>query len=199
MEYTDAVGGPSADQIRAWLASHEREAVTAALEGMATRLEFGEEFPLPPFGAEVLDVFGDDAPDKVQLLLLYLIDTWPFEPPPPDDHWMPTGIDLLPRFASSRVALEVELRAVGSADPVGTVRAALGRLAAARLTERGIEGAKTFVSYLLDSRPEVVAATIAALATWPRDDAHDEVVRRLAPELIPEERAGLPQLGMKEA
>jgi hypothetical protein len=193
MEYTQATGGPSADQIREWLASDRPEAVTAALRGMGTRLAFGEDFPLPPFGAEVLGAF-DDVPDETQLLLLDVVDTWPFEPPAVADHWMSTGLDLVLRFGSGRLALEVELRAVTSDDPVGTARAALGRLAATTLTPIGAAGAKAFVSYLLDARPEVRDATIAALSAWPRDGAHDEVVGRLAPELAPRERAQLPQL-----
>jgi hypothetical protein len=194
MDATEAIGGPSPDQIRAGLASRHPDEVRAALEGMATRLEFGEEFPLPPFGAEVLEAFGDDAPESVQMLLLNLVEAWPFEPPAPDDHWTRVAIDLLLRFGTSRIALELELHVVGSDDPVSAARGVLDELARAPLAGRGIEGAKAFVSYLLDAGGQVRSITLEALAHWPRDAGHDEVVRRLAPELSDRERALLPQL-----
>ena len=93
-----------------------------------------------------------------------------------------------------RIALELELGVVNSEDPVEAAKRVLDKLAAADLAGRGVEGAKAFISYVLDAGGEVRRATIEALAHWPRDAQHDEVVRSLAPELCTEERALLPQL-----
>ena len=162
--------------VRAGLASREPAQIGEATADLCLRMAARETFPVPAFGTEILEPFGDAVPEDVQVRMFDLMLSYPTFVPALDAHRrLENVIDLLLRYGSSYVAVNLAQALVHRAAPQEAVREALEMFARRGVaTEAARRAAAHFVSHLLSFHPEVAPAISEGLAS--------EALRELRPD-----------------
>jgi hypothetical protein len=173
------------EEIQADLTSTEPERIAAGLRDMREAMEsLVDEFEWSHLELELLTPFGGKVPAEVQHDLARI---WAgyrsFQPPLERQDALYRMAELATIYGDHRVAWEASMALKISNDPPVMVTRVLARLRDRGLqNEREVLGAGGYLSYLLDGKPEVRAATISALKDW-RDGLLAKAVDFIRPQL----------------
>jgi hypothetical protein len=165
----------------------------AAIRTLKEKMNQGNEIKAPPFGVEILNPFGDDVPEEVQLDFLALVVGYrSFVPELSDREKTAAMVALVLRCAERFVAFDVALKLKISRHPAQAVEMALGEVVRQGLiSPKNVKGAKYLVSRLLDGKDEVRRTTLRALSQWPRQTPYAQVIAYVKPQLEPDELESL--------
>jgi hypothetical protein len=177
------------DEILEDLKSKKPEKIAAGLCDLKSRMDDADEFPLDPFGLELLAPFGKSVSEEIQSIFFSVITTYDsFSPPLSREQICKTIIGLVLKYGDSSIAYKVALELKVDRDPVTAVDQAMGEVLNTGLSEpQQIYGAKYLIIYLLDGESEVRKTTIDNLTAWPSDKGYGEVIHEIIPELTEQE------------
>ncbi len=151
-----------------------------------------DEFELPPLEPRMLQAFGDSIPEEVLKPFIRVLGGYrSFSPPLSTDERMYRLAELAVLSGNAWAALEATLYVKSSDAPVARLSRILERLRARGLrSEREIQGAAHYLSYLLAGSSSVRAATLAALQQWTNGPLA-RAVEHILPELEDDEQRAL--------
>lgn len=173
-----------AEQTLADLRSGDAQRVARALSELRARMDKAEAFDIEPFDADIL-TSGVELPESAQLDFVALMYRFKRFVPPlaPDRRWAALA-QLVLRYGERFVAFEVSVKVKISKDPTAAIEVVMATLAAGiGSSAQGRNGPSYLVSALLDGNAQVRGATLRMLRQWPTDDAHQQVVNYVTPQL----------------
>jgi len=177
------------EEIKADLSSGVARRITEGLRDLEEYMEsMVDEFELPPLETRLLKPFGDSPPKEVLLAFARLLAGYPsFRPKLSRDEILYRLAELAVTYGNQRVAFDAAMQVKQDNTPTAKVPTVLNRLHSRGLhSEREVTGAGHYLSSLLDGRPQVRAATLAALEGW-KQGLLLKAVERIRPELEPNE------------
>jgi hypothetical protein len=181
--------GRSNEAILADLNSGDPPRIQQALSDLKQRMNEVDEFPLIPFGAEILAPFGDSVPEETQLDFITVVRKYrSFVPELTPEKRLASMIAVVLRYPEGYVAFEVALRLKTAPQPARAVAAAMQEVVRqGLLSPQNVKGAGYLVSRLLDGKDEVRKATLENLRLWPKAGRYLEVKDYITPQLDPDE------------
>jgi hypothetical protein len=183
-------------EIRQKLDSESAEEITEAIRSIQMRWEGGDQLEgIEPLSAEILRAYPGQIPtDVLNSFLSFLLGVEGVPHPTKSQAYAEIAkavayfIDTTGQYA---VALSLKV----DKNPVETVNETLNHLGflLSKVDENRIPDIEFFISCLLDGKPEIRAATLSELATWPENNNTRQLIHNIATELTDDECSFLAQ------